>query len=68
MVLVIIQVLRGSGTKPSLIGVERCDALDWVLFSILILSGVILTYVALKVNFAEYEKKVKARYNFTKGD
>ena len=66
--LVVIQVLRGSGRKPSLIGVERCDALDWALFSILILSGVILTFVALKVNCAEYEKKVRAGYNFTKGD
>ena len=39
-----------------------------MLFSLLSLSGMILTFVALKVNCAEYETKVKVGYNFTKGD
>lgn len=66
--LVIIQVLRGSGKKPSVVGIKRCDTLDWTLFVILILSGVILTYVAMKINFAEYEEKLLVGYHFTKGD
>jgi hypothetical protein len=51
--LIAITVLRGKG-KPSLIGVTRCSAGDWILLALLVLIGIILTFLAIRVLKKEY--------------
>ena len=63
-----MQVGRGSGNEISLIGISRCDNLDWTLFSVLIVLCMYLTFIAMKMNCVEYEEKVRAGYSFSRGD
>ena len=47
VVLFIVQLLRGSGKEPSVIGVTRCTATDWVLYATLITFGVLMTILSV---------------------
>ena len=42
-----VQMLRGSGSQPSMIGVTRCDFHDWALYAILIAIGLAMTLLAI---------------------
>lgn len=46
---VIILLLRGSGDKTSIVGVDRCEPLDWGLLALLIVFMLIMTLIAFLV-------------------
>jgi len=66
-VLVILSLLKGSG-KDSMIGVKRCDSLDWTLFGLLQVLCIIWTVVGIVVVKREYHEKIDVGYEFIPGD
>ena len=68
VILIIVQLLRGSGLQPSLIGVSRCTTLDWSLYGLLILAGVSMTLYAICMQRKDYEYKKQIGYLFVPGD
>merc|ERR1719491_2581114 len=68
LILFIIQLLRGSGKEPSIIGATRCTDTDWILFSILLAASITMTIIAVVVQRKEYEHKKKIGYEFVPGD
>ena len=48
-IMIILQLLRGPGSEPSIIGVSRCDALDWVLLIGLILISILFTFAGWRI-------------------
>lgn len=48
-IMVILQLLRGPGSEPSIIDVNRCDKLDWVLLTALFLMCGLLTIVGCRM-------------------
>ena len=66
--LVLVQVLRGSGSEPSVIGATRCTPIDWVLFASLLVFALAMTILAICLQRREYEYKKKIGYNFVPGD
>ena len=68
VILFVLTLLRGQGNVPSLIGVIRCDPLDWVLFGLLILLSIAITVVVLVKLRREYTEKKAAGYIFVVGD
>jgi len=67
LVLTVIQLLKGSG-NDSLIGVVRCDSIDWVLFSVLQVICIAFTAWGIYIVKKGYQEKVHLGYNFTPGD
>ena len=68
-IMIAVQLSRGPGFAPSIIGVSRCDILDVVLLVILVIASIILTLIGVKVNQNEYERKESCEgYEFVKGD
>ena len=63
-IMVILQLLRGPGSEPSIIGINRCDNLDWVLLTALILMCCLLTIAGCRMMQIEYESKEAAGYKF----
>ena len=47
LLVILISLLRGDKDTESVVGLERCKALDWTLFGLLILSGFVLTLVSV---------------------
>ena len=45
--LILVQVLRGSGSEPSVIGATRCTPIDWVLFASLLAFALVMTILAI---------------------
>jgi uncharacterized membrane protein YfcA len=68
LILFVLTLLRGPGDEPSLIGVVRCDPMDWVLFSVLIALSVVVTVIVLVILRREYAEKKGAGYTFVVGD
>lgn len=69
LVLVLISFLKGgSSPSDSLIGVIKCDHVDWVLFFTLQFFCAIFLILGLVVLKREYKEKVEAGYNFIEGD
>jgi uncharacterized membrane protein YfcA len=66
-ILIVITVLRGRG-GPSIIGVKRCTAADWLLLCLLGICAISITLIAAKILAKEYEEKVAAGYQFAEGD
>jgi hypothetical protein len=57
-VLTIVAILRGNGETPSVAGIRKCDSLDWVLLSILIITALFCSIYGIQcVLKPEYEKK-----------
>ena len=67
-ILFILTLLRGPGSEPSLIGVVRCDALDWILFGTLIFLSIAITLLVIYILRKEYAEKKAAGYPFVVGD
>ena len=68
LTLLIINLLRGQGGSPSIIGIKRCQSADWVLFFILVFAaGCITLFTILKMR-KEYAFKQQIGYPFVKGD
>ena len=47
IVLFIVQLLRGSGKEPSIIGSTRCSSIDWVLYAALIIFAFLMTVLSV---------------------
>ena len=67
-VLFIVQLLRGSGKEPSIIGATRCAAIDWALYAALITFALLMTLVSVCLQRKEYEYKKSINYDFVPGD
>lgn len=67
IILIVIQVVRGKG-DGSEAGIIKCSAVDWFLFALLIVIGIVLTIFAIIIIKKEYQEKVEVGYNFVKGD
>ena len=67
-VLFLVQLLRGSGKEPSIIGVTRCTAADWILYTSLILFSILMTIFSVWLQRNEYEYKKSINYEFVAGD
>lgn len=67
LTLFMISLLRGKG-DGSFFGVYRCSAVDWFLFSILIIIGIVLTVSGFIIVRKEHNEKVNAGYPFIKED
>ena len=68
VVLFIVQLLRGSGKEPSIIGATRCTATDWALYAALIAFALLMTAVSVCLQRKEYEYKKSISYEFVPGD
>jgi len=66
-ILTVISLLKGSGTD-SLIGVVRCDAVDWTLFAVLQVICIIFNVLGIVLIKREYAEKVECGYEFVPGD
>ena len=64
ILLFTINLLRGDGKEPSIIGVTRCKQIDWVLFGTLIFSSTFLTITAIIILRKEYTYKKTIEYPF----
>ena len=67
-VLSVIQMLRGSGLEPSMIGATRCSNIDWALYIMLLVLGLVMTLLAVCIQTREYEHKKHVGYTFVPGD
>lgn len=68
VLLFTINLLRGDGKSPSIIGVKRCENIDWVLFGTLIVLSTLITVTAIAILRKEYEYKKSIDYPFVQGD
>lgn len=66
--ILLINLLRGSKTMSSIIGIKRWDALDFILlaFQAILLIG--LTVINVYMLKKEYSLKIANNYQFVKGD
>ena len=62
--MVILGILRGPGVKPSLIGVERCQPLDYIFLLTLLICAIIFTRIGTQIMKSDYEKKEEVGYPF----
>jgi lysylphosphatidylglycerol synthetase-like protein (DUF2156 family) len=65
---IVLLLLRGAGDKLSVIGVKRCDGLDWGLLSILIVYQSIMTVIAIYTQKSDYELRKSINWKFYPGD
>ena len=68
LIMIVCMLLRGPASKPSMIGVERCDALDFVFLGIIFIAAIIFTFISVKITALEYNQKCDAGYKFVAGD
>jgi hypothetical protein len=62
IILFLISYFRGSGKKPSDIGVERCKPVDIFLLVLLIVIGICYTIIAAFWVKRDYNAKIKLGY------
>jgi len=65
---VVLLLLRGAGDTLSIVGIKRCDPLDWTLLGILIIFQIGMTFVAMAVDKRVYELKKSVNWEFFPGD
>ena len=68
LTLFVVNLLRGQGATPSLVGIQRCELIDWALFGILVVASACITLVAILHLRKEYAFKKSIGYPFVKGD
>jgi uncharacterized membrane protein YfcA len=68
LLVFMLNLFRGGGKRPSVIGNEKCSALDWLLLAALISVGVIGTIFAAKWVSNDFHFKESLQYNFVKGE
>ena len=66
--IILIGLLRGSKTFNSIVGIERCDDLDYLLFCAQILVLISLSVINNTLLKKEYRDKINCGYQFVKGD
>jgi uncharacterized membrane protein YfcA len=67
-VFVILMLFRGAGDTVSVVGIKRCDPLDWTLLAILIVFEFVMTLVAIFMEKRDYEIKKAVNWEFYAGD
>lgn len=68
-ILTIVNLLRGDGRVPSVVGVSRCDNLDYGMLIFMLLSSIFFSFVGIfYVIRPSYQRKVTAGYQFVDGD
>ena len=65
---IVLLLLRGSGEKTSIVGINRCDDLDWVLLALLVAFMIAMTAIAFFVQKHDFETKKKVHWHFLPGD
>ena len=65
--LFVISYLRGSGNN-SVVGIKRCDTIDWVLFITLEVVAFIVFVIAIIIVKLNFNSKVKYGYSFERGE
>ena len=68
IIVFLCTLFRGNGKDPSVIGVTKCEPVDHILLTLLILSGVVSTIIASIWVSRDYIYKEKICYTFEKGD
>ena len=66
--ILLIGLFRGSKTMDSILGINRCDTYDYILFAIQSLILIILAVVNIILLKKEYNEKINCEYQFVKGD
>jgi len=64
IVVFMCTLFRGNGVDPSIVGVTKCMAVDHLLLTILILSGIISTVIAAFWVRRDFVYKQKIGYKF----
>mmetsp|Transcript_4345 Transcript_4345/g.16354 ORF Transcript_4345/g.16354 Transcript_4345/m.16354 type:complete len:236 (-) Transcript_4345:180-887(-) len=67
-IVFILSLLKGGHGAPSMVGIQMCSALFWILnFSPFIFIGTIMVFIALYL-ISRHRRKVNSGYKFLKGD
>jgi uncharacterized membrane protein YfcA len=53
----LVNFLRGSKKSPSLLGAQKCGALDWSIFVIFVIIALILSFIGVSINKKEQALK-----------
>ena len=64
----VINLLRGSGKKPSIVGNTRCSGSDWFLFSLLFVVGILGTIMSAVWVDRDYKRKQMVGYDFIESE
>lgn len=69
VILIVSKLIRGpGGGKESIVGLHICGVAAWITYLVLVLSSILMTYIAARIASKEYEAKTKVDYEFVKGD
>ena len=68
LTLVTINLLRGPGNEPSIVGIQRCTHFDWILFGLLLIASASITYLGIFNLRKEYNYKKSIDFPFVQGD
>jgi len=68
IIVFVINLFRGSGKRPSIIGNQRCSSLDFILLGLLTLEGIIGTVIAAKWVNKGYLHKQSIGYTFIESE
>jgi len=66
--LIILFVFKGNGRTESVVGVKKCDEIDWTIFGIFFAGAFIFLIIGALMNRHEQRQKEKLGYTFTAGD
>ena len=67
-VLFTINLLRGPGNEPSIVGIQRCQKIDWFLFALLLVLSSLITGTAIIILRKDYAYKKSISFPFVQGD
>ena len=68
LTLVTINLLRGPGNEPSIVGIQRCTRFDWILFGLLLIASALITYLGIFNLRKEFNYKKSIDFPFVQGD
>eukprot|EP00345_Euplotes_harpa_P000020 CAMPEP_0168319052 /NCGR_PEP_ID=MMETSP0213-20121227/833_1 /TAXON_ID=151035 /ORGANISM="Euplotes harpa, Strain FSP1.4" /LENGTH=440 /DNA_ID=CAMNT_0008320213 /DNA_START=326 /DNA_END=1648 /DNA_ORIENTATION=- len=66
--ILLISLFRGNKNLESIVGIKRCDPLDFILLAFQFLLLIVLTVINIVMLKREYQVKLDNDYQFVKGD
>ena len=66
--LILVSLFRGTKRSPSIVGITRCSAGDWIVFILFILAIIAVSIFSSVFLMLNHKRKVKHGYEFVKGD